>query len=1203
MPFPPGTRRISPEEWEEHKSRIIELFLTSRRTLDGPDGVIEMMKQEGFDATVAQYEHQFRKWNVRKNKSRTKQARLVDGAHQGGDGVQGSNQTMSRARARRVWRRPALRNHQGEELVPYNFDSTAQVISRHVPELDSEGAVLNVETDLTAVAADAGVDRIVLNQNIQSSTGTTDDWHGAENIVVDSTSNFHISQDLSNLPWNFSNSSTHEIPFSPLQPGLNDPTQNLSDFSPLEISFDLSPRQFNSIVESKGQSPTNDMSHVGATPFEPSSPVLFSRHCWLQHPLPSAQLAAMFIDCVYIKSPFASTSCVPAEIIDPQFLFKFLNVVAESAPSSRDLTAISVPHSLTSLETFAGEEWSQLAQLSHEKYLEALFDARLFSSVINSFPGLQGIPAAGVLKFLNRHPASQQMMLDFFKASSSPLAKSFIEKAFVAYIETDNVEVIKFLCNSRLLDADNAVCCYKGQRYTPLEYAAIKQSFKVLQFLIAQGVDVNKSLPRDYTSNALFLLIREAENHRATLSRDFLRSVDALLQAQATILITTINEALEFSDPQLSVLILRTILSQEPQKIILENSLLKSIILNLDKQNATEIVRLIINKRLELGKPLPLHTLDNIIDGVFEVAVQRRYDDLAGILFPYMSSAAKALQIARKEENQTILELIFHNYPGLDDDPDSENDTGVSHLFISALESGDQNLLHSLDNSGAIKDLGYGLGQALAAALRVGNLEYATKFLELDPDFIFCHLTNDIEFEVADSLCDALTHNFDDIAWKLLAAGIVAETLNDSYSLLCVAIQKERPELVKTIIEFGIDLRLIASGSRILEVAFECSDESIFDDVWKAYHGQIYPSLRLYELVLQKGRRDLFFDIVKASPQLSDHCKKLALEAAVTCENESVLDELVSLGAPADDDGILEKAMKNHPSMVRPLLDLFWRTYPQGRAGYGKLIISEALRDYPKSAKPLKMVFDWNLVTMNIDEIPCPVYRDLSNTITERLQWSDTFLIEAIKTRDCRVVQMFIDAGSKVNTIAEDRGCGNSYSRTSALLEAIDIGNIEMVQLLIDHDANVNEPARFSLRRTPLQKAAEMNNLPIVRLLLKSGADINAAPPKFDGATALQFAAIHGNCEMATILIEHGARQDILPPIGPRGRYPLEGAAENGRFDMLELLWVAPREPFDDEQCQKAMRLAERNGHIGCKEKIEELMARCATPQTSMLQD
>lgn len=64
---------------------------------------------------------------------------------------------------------------------------------------------------------------------------------------------------------------------------------------------------------------------------------------------------------------------------------------------------------------------------------------------------------------------------------------------------------------------------------------------------------------------------------------------------------------------------------------------------------------------------------------------------------------------------------------------------------------------------------------------------------------------------------------------------------------------------------------------------------------------------------------------------------------------------------------------------------------------------------------------------------------------------------------------------------------------------------------------------------------------------------------------------------------------------------PLEGAAEHGRFDMIELLWNAPGDPIGDEQIQRAIRLAEYNGHFGCKEKIEELVAMRSASNSPLL--
>ncbi|KAI0896672.1 hypothetical protein F4806DRAFT_436311 [Annulohypoxylon nitens] len=56
--------RIPREKWEQHKDRIIDLYINQGITLSG---VIDTMKSEGFFATRNQYEVQLRGWNVHKN--------------------------------------------------------------------------------------------------------------------------------------------------------------------------------------------------------------------------------------------------------------------------------------------------------------------------------------------------------------------------------------------------------------------------------------------------------------------------------------------------------------------------------------------------------------------------------------------------------------------------------------------------------------------------------------------------------------------------------------------------------------------------------------------------------------------------------------------------------------------------------------------------------------------------------------------------------------------------------------------------------------------------------------------------------------------------------------------------------------------------------------------------------------------------------
>jgi len=88
-------------------------------------------------------------------------------------------------------------------------------------------------------------------------------------------------------------------------------------------------------------------------------------------------------------------------------------------------------------------------------------------------------------------------------------------------------------------------------------------------------------------------------------------------------------------------------------------------------------------------------------------------------------------------------------------------------------------------------------------------------------------------------------------------------------------------------------------------------------------------------------------------------------------------------------------------------------------------------------------------------------------------------------------------------------------------------------------------------------------------------------------------AAISGNCNIAAELLNHEARLDALPS-RVNGRWPLEGAAEHGRLDMIQFLWRAKGlscndAGFEERHCLRAMRFARENGHIGCGDLIAEL--------------
>ena len=99
----------------------------------------------------------------------------------------------------------------------------------------------------------------------------------------------------------------------------------------------------------------------------------------------------------------------------------------------------------------------------------------------------------------------------------------------------------------------------------------------------------------------------------------------------------------------------------------------------------------------------------------------------------------------------------------------------------------------------------------------------------------------------------------------------------------------------------------------------------------------------------------------------------------------------------------------------------------------------------------------------------------------------------------------------------------------------------------------------------------------MVRLLLEEGAEVERSSiSEYEEGTALQFAAISGSIAIANELIQRGANVNAAP-LGEDGRTALEGAAEHGRLDMVQLLLNLEAEV----RGSRALQFARKEGHDG----------------------
>mgnify|MGYP003953180329 CR=1 FL=1 len=121
----------------------------------------------------------------------------------------------------------------------------------------------------------------------------------------------------------------------------------------------------------------------------------------------------------------------------------------------------------------------------------------------------------------------------------------------------------------------------------------------------------------------------------------------------------------------------------------------------------------------------------------------------------------------------------------------------------------------------------------------------------------------------------------------------------------------------------------------------------------------------------------------------------------------------------------------------------------------------------------------------------------------------------------------------------------------SNLFIAAHDGHTEIVQLLLDRAANVNQANNNGW--TPLLIAAEKGHTEVARLLLERGANVNQA--NNNGWTPLLIAIHHDHAELARLLLDHDAD---VNQAAYGGTTALILAAYNGHAEFTRLLLAAP---------------------------------------------
>ncbi|KAI1498172.1 hypothetical protein F5X99DRAFT_432219 [Biscogniauxia marginata] len=833
----------------------------------------------------------------------------------------------------------------------------------------------------------------------------------------------------------------------------------------------------------------------------------------------------------------------------------------KSSPWFEDFLSLPGLMSLLPGQDFRAEYEQSRGPLSMPNVLETNLVRLLMYTLVNGYVGPENIPAESLAKLFARSQSVNSLWSQLLHAGSKHAVRSLVQNVFQAAIQCNESLTVARILEMGLAHVNDTLAAKFGHVET-------------MKALIHAGADINKTNDREYSikGGALGKLIYYLQQHSNESRPDLVEFAKQLLSLGAIVPLNGIM-CLETSKLDNSLLYsLISSISPSQHSYFLDNCLFGTpVVLALEDEGAAVFIARLLENSFKKG----------------------RYHVVRSLL-PHASSSSdlsnRALCAAIQCGNDDLISFIMAKRPNVNPPAYSisaarEDTTPLAE----AIKAKNQLLINAFEQVGVLRSLHRGrrFQAAVAAAVEVGDLSFATKLLECYPELDFQGFQDSL------SVVHPVRANDE----RLLTSLLERDAINvSSQNLLGVAISQKNEGMVRFMLKAGA----VASNSENMETlgkALEWGDKSIITDLLTTFH---CPSRFKTQLCCQDQARILRNILGNAATSELVLNSKLATRQFLTdCllittqdEDYETMQCLLRAGADASNEYLLEFAAEWHPKMLPILLETLERPKAIVTKGMRSGILRAAIRGGPSALGNVKTILN----SRTFDKSDISDTGDLFSHVTP--------LGEAIALNkmhpdlSCEILSLLLDAGGDPNSIVTWLlGPGGRRVNQTALLAAIETESKGIINLLIQHGARINAEIPYLVRRTPLQKAAEIGSLDITRLLLEHGADVNAEPSFFYGGTALQFAAISGNCNIAAELLTHGASLYMAPSkIG--GRFPLEGAAEHDRLDMVEFLWRANQETviledietgFEEKHCRKAMRLAEKNGHMACRDLVAEL--------------
>ncbi|KAK4448806.1 ankyrin repeat-containing domain protein [Podospora aff. communis PSN243] len=504
--------------------------------------------------------------------------------------------------------------------------------------------------------------------------------------------------------------------------------------------------------------------------------------------------------------------------------------------------------------------------------------------------------------------------------------------------------------------------------------------------------------------------------------------------------------------------------------------------------------------------------------------------------------------------------------------PHQKELVGVKEI-ISAASSAPSIFTRFADQHQDVDNFGLQLEKALIHALRTDATKAATSLLNygVNPDTPLLQADNSTKhrrhFGALDAVLDAWGAKNKHLYTKLLL-GYKVSVNTHNWLISIFADESYDPRLLRLLVdagfnleahgpegmEFAIKMEILESVPLLLELGAPLDEfgERATPLQTAARSGQF----ELVQLLLARGAA-----LDKEAYPLRGYT---AMQGAAMSGKLALVKLLHGLGATLNDKPALVQGVTSLEAAVRPWEE-YWEPEPNP-SNLGPEIYEGDIDDV------VTYLLDEGAKVNRDDGAPSPLLHDL------------------IERGNFHLLRRVVEAGAKLE--CRWGTLSSNYSPRTPLQLAAEMNQLEAVEILLDHGAEINAHAATERGRTALQaaSASEDANLVMIELLLQKGADVNAPAASQGGVTALQAAAIRGHINIAMRLLEENA--DANAPRALRdGRMAIDGAAEHGRLDMVKMLINADAMGALNGQdgFKEAIRLARENDHDVVADYLEQM--------------